>query len=550
MADEKFTKLVHSTFTMYGLIIPRKLSGSLAKRLLTNYGESAEKELTKIVEQILLQNLSSPHVDLENIQLALKECHRPASTMQDTETVLNVIDVFTVPKVVYDLNKQKYTLQSTSLDLFSDAMKKSLVYKERLDLVWYRTQKHAVFAPSKFTNTEEKKEQLVPIEYLLSESKTSDICVMGILAQLEEGQWYLEDHSGSVKINLANTISFSKSYSVELDASLNPSSCYYSSLIVEGSIVLAKGQYLEGMMHIETMSFPPAELSSNSRVAFGDTNTFGGQHPTSLKLSEKLKAFEEAHANDIFFFSEFWVDHEKVLNKFEVLLSGFSDEPPTAIVLCGHFSSSPLNSSSTKKLREGFKKIAAIITRFPAIQESTTFVLVPGPYDPSAPKVLPRPPLSKYIVEDLIKVVPKVILATNPCRIQLCTKEIVVFRENILSKLCRNTLHYPNKTRDEDDDTRGEEVCNAFAKAIICQSHLAPLLYSTVPVYWKHDQALQLYPIPDLVVVADDFRPYKTSHFECKVMNPGPFMKSNFSFKSYLPNENEIEDCSVADDVV
>lgn len=180
----------------------------MAKHLQSNPNLDAKSWLTKIVEQILTQNLATPQVGIENIKLALKECVKPASTLKDTETVFNVIDVFKVAKVVYDLDKKKYVLQKMDHDLFPDAKCKSLLFKERLDLLWYRTQKHAIFAPAKFGKIDEQKLQLVPIEYLLSESKTSDVCIMGLLAQLKEGQYYIEDYGGSVKISLKDTISF------------------------------------------------------------------------------------------------------------------------------------------------------------------------------------------------------------------------------------------------------------------------------------------------------------------------------------------------------
>lgn len=237
---------------------------------------------------------------------------------------------------------------------------------------------------------------------------------------------------------------------------------------MEGSIVIARGRYVDGFLNVENMDFPPPEPSENSRSNFSASNTFGGPHPTSLKFSEKLKAYEDSNKNDyIIFVSDIWVDSEDVLNKFRVLLSGYSDNPPTAIVMCGHFSSSISNATHVNKLKEGFKKLGAIIGEHQLIHQHTTFVLVPGPYDLCAPKILPRPPLPKYLLEDFIKVVPNTRLATNPCRIQYCTKEIVVFRENMISKLCRNTLSYPQPTFDEN----GRDITESVHKAVSSQLH-------------------------------------------------------------------------------
>jgi DNA polymerase epsilon subunit 2 len=247
---------------------------------------------------------------------------------------------------------------------------------------------------------------------------------------------------------------------------------------MEGSIVLAKGKYVERILYVQDIDFPPPDSAENSRINFGDSNTFGGSHPTSLKLSEKLKAYEEANKdNFIIIISEFWVDCEIVLNKFKVLLSGFSESPPTAIVLCGHFLSSSSTATSVKKLKDGFKKLAAIITEFPIIHKNTAFIFVPGPYDLSAPKILPRAPLPKYVLEEFFKAIPAAYAATNPCRLQYCTKEIVIFRENMLPKLCRNTLHYPKKLEEGTDEDRGEKIYEAVRIFPVLLYILQSLLY-------------------------------------------------------------------------
>lgn len=44
-----------------------------------------------------------------------------------------------------------------------------------------------------------------------------------------------------------------------------------------------------------------------------------------------------------------------------------------------------------------------------------------------------------------MKKVPNAIMATNPCRIQYCTQEIVVVREDLVTKMCRNNIHFPSE---------------------------------------------------------------------------------------------------------
>ena len=54
-----------------------------------------------------------------------------------------------------------------------------------------------------------------------------------------------------------------------------------------------------------------------------------------------------------------------------------------------------------------------------------------------------RPPLPEVIRNEFTQRVSKSIFTSNPCRIQYGTKEIVVLREDILTKMCRNAIHFP-----------------------------------------------------------------------------------------------------------
>ena len=68
-----------------------------------------------------------------------------------------------------------------------------------------------------------------------------------------------------------------------------------------------------------------------------------------------------------------------------------------------------------------------------------------------------------------------------------------------------------------------------------------------MPVYWKFDHVLQVFPTPDLIVVADAYKHYMTSYSDCHVINPGSFPTSDYTFFEYVPAENNIEICELAD---
>lgn len=186
-------------------VVFRELRISLAKRLLKIPEKERESWLNRIIEFILAQNLDNPHVTAEHIKIAIEECVEP-NKLKNTETVFNVISGYNIPKIKYDISKKKYIIDSENV--CPEAQCKSLIFKHRFEMIWYKTLRHKQYLSSKFEKQPTDKINLIPIEYLLSELRTGNVCIMGLLTQLTEDQYYLEDMSGSVKIDLSNTISF------------------------------------------------------------------------------------------------------------------------------------------------------------------------------------------------------------------------------------------------------------------------------------------------------------------------------------------------------
>lgn len=59
-----------------------------------------------------------------------------------------------------------------------------------------------------------------------------------------------------------------------------------------------------------------------------------------------------------------------------------------------------------------------------------------------------------------------------------------------------------------------------LALTVLQQSTLCPLPLVVQPVHWAHDHALQLYPLPHALVLADASPQASTSHEGCTVFNP------------------------------
>ena len=66
------------------------------------------------------------------------------------------------------------------------------------------------------------------------------------------------------------------------------------------------------------------------------------------------------------------------------------------------------------------------------------------------------------------------------------------------------------------------------------QAHLAPLPLSVQPVYWEHDYALRLLPLPDVLVLAEARDPVALDDAGLKMLCPGSFARETH-FLYYSP---------------
>ncbi|KAL4238277.1 DNA polymerase epsilon subunit 2 [Mactra antiquata] len=460
--------------------------------------------LDKIIEIIQKQPLTSTLISKVICETAVQECN--AEHDDESDKVFTVIDAFSVPRFTYKKDRKKFIPNSTlgipPPCLHGNAENKANLFRERYTILEQRTLRHDLFTPPALGSapSDSKKFQLKPIEYLLgTTAKLGEVIVLGMLTQLKEGKWYLEDPTGVVQIDLSKAVSFIKS------CPLSP------CLFTENCFVLAEGWYEDELFHVNAFGFPPPEPARTTRSVFGNLNFFGGQSATSVKSSSKLQQIEQDNSDAMFIvLSDVWLDQIKVIEKLRILFSGYSGFPPTCFVFCGNFLSAPLGSSHCKVLRDCFSKLADLLCEFPDLIKSSKFLFVPGPLDPGPSTILPRPAIPKSVTDDIRSRVPSAIFASNPCRIQYCTQEIVVFREDIVTKMCRNCVKFP-----EDGD-----VPTHFTKTVICQGHLTPLPLHVSPVYWSHDNSLRLYPLPDLIICADKHDPFHSSSADCTVMNP------------------------------
>uniref|UniRef100_A0A669PVR4 DNA polymerase epsilon subunit n=1 Tax=Phasianus colchicus TaxID=9054 RepID=A0A669PVR4_PHACC len=484
--------------------------------------EEFEDVIDRIIDAVEKQPLSTNMIELSTVEAAVQECSQASD--ETIENVFNIIGAFDIPRYIYNSERKRFLpLSMTNFpvpNLFGTARDKAELFRERYSILQQRTHRHELFTPAAVVvhpDDSRSKFQLKTVETLLGNTvKVGEVIVLGMITQLKEGKYFLEDPTGVVQLDLSKAISF----------------IYDLRVILLFKNVL--GWYEDEVFHVNAFGFPPTEPSATTRAFYGNINFFGGPSSTSVKASAKLKQLEDENEDAMFvFLSDVWLDQAEVLEKLHTMFSGYSSAPPTCFFFCGNFSSAPYGKNQIQSLKGSLKALADIICEYPSIHKSSRFVFVPGPEDPGPGSVLPRPPLAENITQEFRQLVPFSVFTTNPCRIQYCTQEIIIFREDLVNKMCRNCVRFPSSSMD---------IPNHFVKTILSQGHLTPLPLYVSPVYWAYDYALRVYPVPDMLVIADKYDPFTVTNTDCLCINPGSFPRNGFSFKVFYPSNKTVED--------
>ncbi len=523
MSNSALRKSIVTNFKLQGLSLKNEASSFLVEVLQPHSNSSdLEQIIDMIIEAIRKQPLESSLIGRDVVEIAVEECN--TSSDADTEKAFVVINAFDIPKFSYHVDRKKFLpVPKESLKLHPGATAKETLFKERYTILHQRTMRHELFTPPALGQPVQSssKFQLRTIEYLLSSSGLPDkIIVLGMLTQMKEGKYHLEDPTGVVELDLSQCT-------------------FHMGLFVESSLVLAEGLYEDRVFHIEAIGFPPPETAADTRLYFGNANFFGGPSSICAKSSVKLQAMLEEHSNAMLvFLSDVHLDEPRVMEKLSVLFAGYSDEPPVAFILMGNFSAVPYGPLRYQKMKENFSALGDLMLQFPGLIEKSQFVFVPGPKDPGPGNILPFPAIPSNLTAAVTDRISTAQFCSNPVRIQFCSQEIVVFREDVMNKLCRHCVKFPSDVTD---------LSNHYTKTLLSQAHLCPLPLHTRPVYWQYDHALRLYPLPDLVVMGDKCDPFTVTANDCTVTNLGSFSKTGFEFKVYVPAKKIVEDSKIAD---
>eukprot|EP00956_Cyclotella_meneghiniana_P040265 scaffold191200_cov73-Cyclotella_meneghiniana.AAC.1 len=499
---------------------------------------NSDSALTAIINEIKLRNAKVVNVSL--LEEVVAELSRNGRDV--TEEALQLLNAYQMPRLEYDAMRRTFSLVNSTKSLIGEASDKVEMFAQRYSLIHQRILRQDIFQPKVVGGRDRGggTHVLTPVESLLGRSGRKFL--LGMIVQVEEGKYYLEDPTAQVLLDFSQA------------------SLLTDGFVTENSIVLIEGEAVDGVLHVHHIGSPLVENRSSAIQAIGLQNTVTNLvfHHNATKLLhedifnsisslselEKERQQEMKYGEDGMFviLSDVHLDNPSVLDKLEIMFEGYSDFTPLPVfVFMGDFISKPLSSNGANDIISYFEDLSSLICKFPKIVDEGRFVFVPGPNDPGMTGVLPRGPIPNYFTGSLRSKVKHAFFASNPCRMRFFTKELVFFRDDLVSKMRRHALLQPRQDEESDASMR-KQLSRHAVKTVLDQSHLSPLPLSASPIYWQHDHALRLYPYPDALIIGDRVDQYYENYEECDAINPGPF-SAGFNFVVYRPvgevRENE-----------
>eukprot|EP00557_Chaetoceros_sp_GSL56_P007669 CAMPEP_0176503636 /NCGR_PEP_ID=MMETSP0200_2-20121128/15474_1 /TAXON_ID=947934 /ORGANISM="Chaetoceros sp., Strain GSL56" /LENGTH=592 /DNA_ID=CAMNT_0017902951 /DNA_START=200 /DNA_END=1978 /DNA_ORIENTATION=- len=525
--------------------------------------------LNSLLDEIKIRLMESSNPSLvvsrELLEQVVAGMTRDANDVM--EEAMQLLDLNNgVPKLHYDIMKKRFSLVAPgsgrqggetpagSGGLFGEAEDKVDMFLQRYALIYQRLMRQENFRPKLtsgvsyhpdisaddnddddydgYNRSQDEHVKITPLEGLLGSKGTK--ILLGMIVQVEEGQYYLEDPTAQIPMDLSR---------IEFRS---------SGFITENSICLVEGETQDGILVVAKIGQPIYETRHDAIQAIGLQNSdLFGAIPTLSEYS-KLQEEEIKHGQDAMFvlLSDVYLDDPVVMTRLEKLFDGFQDYDPLPVfVFMGDFASrypSAAESNANEIITGYFDDLANVICKTPKIATKGKFILVPGQNDPGIGGIMPRSQIPDYFTSGLRSKVKNVHLVSNPCRLRFFSQEIVICRLDVLSKLRRDCLVDPpplsmgesGKSQDSQKQQKLENtnpLVQHAIQTILNQGHLCPVPLSSLPIYWNYDHLLRLYPPPDAIILGDKTaEAYFETYGDCDVMNPGAF-HTDGSFLAFSP---------------
>jgi DNA polymerase epsilon subunit 2 len=506
--------------------------------------EIVSRSLELILEGLASEALDSSIVTKETLLNVISKIEEDVKTMEGGAD-LSLTSSFEVPVWIYDEVRRNFTrapgdeallrgMNDGNQDgmttgasarlkkpLLGAAEDKPKLFAERLKFVRSKILGHALFSQVGLSKHSRDK-NAIELSSVASLMGRSDLCtVCAVLTKNERGHLYLEDEEHMVKVDLTD--------------------CRRTGgFFTEGCIVLAEGVLRDGVFHVQTLGQPLAETRAATLSRYPAVDFFANGR-SAKDLPTFAPREERCRDATVVMLSEIHLDDRNVLGELHKVWQGYAAAPPETIILCGPFLSFSAGEGGVplEALTEGFAALADSLVETPSLcSEATTWIVVPSSKDPGLNISLPRPPLPTPCLSALAAVVSRLEVTSNPARLHYLATDMVLFREDAFHSLRRNVLLPPV------DDVLTSDPTTHLVKTLIDQASLSPLPLHIRPIYWNYDHALRLYPLPDIILLADSYEPYEVNYEGCLVANPGSFSAES-SFLCVYPTQRRVDFCSV-----
>lgn len=459
------------------------------------------------------------------------ELDQDGNQYRDARPFLKVISAFKQPQFTYSSTKKSVERISSEPTLLPPIQQKVALFRNRYNMIHQRLLRNEAFQTSSVSSarppslqrsgstaaTMSNTYKITPISNLLGRSGTTFL-LLGLLATAAAGDLALTDLSGSVVLEISNA------QQIPLD----------SAWICPGMIVLLEGIYTEdgsntgnlggaggvggqikGRFLVHSIANPPPERREVTMAVGHDiknqqSNTVGAGFgwvdflgvgsekavgPQMRKLQQRIMGKtddQEPVRSKVVIIGDCNLDSPRILEAIRAILASYTNtgddaDRPLSVVLMGNFVSAASMAGSAKgggsvEYKEHFDALASILSEFPKLLSSTTFVFVPGDNDPwassfssGAATVLPRGGIPELFTSRIRRAIATVnnelggkrsetpgeaVWASNPARLCLFgpLMEIVLFRDDVSGRFRRNSVTLGgNAEADDDESVNGKD---------------------------------------------------------------------------------------------
>ncbi|KAK5946035.1 DNA-directed DNA polymerase epsilon, subunit B [Knufia obscura] len=594
--------------------------------------------------------LNRPDVSRDDSQASLgisgldvqdEEMEEDDTTHEDARAYLKVVSAFNQPRLAYSVSKKTLELNTSTATLMPPIHHKIAAFRNRYHLVHQRLLRNESFQNTTFSKTTGVSTlsrsastmasttgayKITPISNLLGRSGSSHL-LLGLLVHSAAGDLSVTDLTGSTVLDISTARPipdedawFCPGMIVLVEGTYDDDGSNNSNLGSAGGV----GGQIRGRFVVDTIAGPPAErrevtLGTGHNHKIDAIHTVAGAGygwfdflgtGSEKALGQQMRRVqrrvlghkdnnpenEDSRRTKVIMIGECTLDNPRTLEAIKAILNSqlASDEPsdrPLTVVLLGNFVSAASMVGSAKggdsiHYKEAFDNLASVLSEFPSLLSTTTFVFVPGDNDPwassfsaGAATLLPRQGIPELFTSRIRRAINnanteanlkkdidtpgEAIFTSNPARLSLFgpVEEIVLFRDDITSRIRRNAILFPKQEQDEEmadenditqihPDTEmpdpdieavashvpsaANTTANSNAidkptfigrrvtKLLLDQSHLAPFPNSIRPTLWDFSHSLSLYPLPTALCVCDAEAPAFCVTYEgCHVFNPG-----------------------------